>query len=257
MAGPLKLKLSKKLKGEGYWAHLGTRREMNYADVLAEASRESRSVFSPELLRMAFETVMESMVRNILKDGVSRTAGEYFKLRLDVKGTFDSPYDYFDEKKHSLVLNLQVLKGLKRKAKGSLVSREYVPVELTAVRNPGGEAGVIDPYKPLLIEGKNLRLTEDWEPEGGRGRAVCDNVNVSFMRYGQYLGGRNFGVNEVIENDSKHILLPPIDPGEPFDTDKPPTVEIEVNSCGGDPNARRQGHRIKAKVVWPDGEKTI
>ena len=50
-----------------------------------------------------------------------------------------------DEKKHSLVLNLQVLKGLKRKAKGSLVSREYVPVELTAVRNPGGEAGVVDP----------------------------------------------------------------------------------------------------------------
>ena len=84
MAGPLKLKLSKKLKGEGYWAHLGTRREMGYAEVLEEVSRESRSVFSPELLRMAFETMMESMIRKTLKDGISRTAGEYFKLRLDV-----------------------------------------------------------------------------------------------------------------------------------------------------------------------------
>ena len=35
-----------------------------------------------------------------VKNGVSRTAGEYFKLRLDVKGALDSPYDYFDEKKH-------------------------------------------------------------------------------------------------------------------------------------------------------------
>ena len=36
-----------------------------------------------------------------------------------------------------------------------------------------------------------------------------------------------------------------------LDTDKPPTVEIEVDSCGGDPNARRKGHKIRAKVVWP------
>lgn len=141
---------------------------------------------------------------------------------------------------------------MKRKANRSLVSREYVPVELTAVRNPGGEEGVIDPYKPLLIEGKNLKLTEDWEPEGGRGKAICDNINVSFMRDGRYLGGRSFGVNEVVENDSKHILLPPIDPGKPFDTEKPPMVEIEVDSCGGDSNARRQNHKIKAKVIWPD-----
>ena len=34
MARRLKLQLSKKFRGEGYWAHIGTRQEMSFDEVL-------------------------------------------------------------------------------------------------------------------------------------------------------------------------------------------------------------------------------
>lgn len=258
MSGRLKLKLSKKPRGEGYWAHLGEREEMSFDRVLEDAAKHSS--FSPNMLKSAFETVMETMIEGTLKDGISRTAGDYFKLRLDVRGTFDSQYDYFDENKHELALNLQVLKGLKRFAKPDLVERPYVPVVLETISNPGGKEGEIDLYKPILITGKRLKVDLDTIDEGvedfrtavsSRGKSITDYIGIDILCF----DGRHFGLTydteHILENDSSHILIDAFPENlfkEMWEHD-PRRVTITVMSCGGDVTARRQQHTIKAKIL--------
>lgn len=257
MCARLKLRLSKKPRGEGYWAHLGSRDEMSYERVLEEAA--NRSSMSPAMLRSAFETVMDSMIEHTLEDGISRTAGEYFKLRLDVRGSFESAYDFFDEDKHELALNLQVLKGLKRCAKGSLVERPYTPVVLESIANQGGEEGVIDINKNVVITGKRLIVHVDEVDEAfddetmtsPRGRIVTDSINYSIFCHDGYIFGGTYGSSDVLENDSTHILLTPpnMSKMDEMRTHRPYKIVFEVNSCGGDDSARRQSHKITAKLL--------
>lgn len=257
MSGRLKLKISKKLRGNGYWAHLGERDEMDFERVLEEAARNS--TFSPNMLRLAFETVMDSMIEGTLKDGISRTAGDYFKLRLDVRGTFDSPYDYFDEDKHELALNLQALKGLKRLASPSLVERPYVPVVLDSISNPDGEEGLVDITKPILIRGKRLKVNLDVVDEGvdmytrksPRGKSVSDLIFLTVRCRDGEIYSYTLSQRDIAENDSSHILirLPDWRGFEEMWDHKPYLLEAEVDSCGGDPSARRQQHTIKAKIL--------
>lgn len=257
MSGRLKLKLSKKPRGNGYWAHLGERDEMDFERVLEEAARNS--TFSPNMLRLAFETVMDSMIEGTLKDGISRTAGDYFKLRLDVRGSFDSQYDYFDKDKHELALNLQALKGLKRLASPSLVERPYMPVVLDSISNPDGEEGLVDITKPILIRGKRLKIdlknfdegADIYKGKSPRGKSVSDNVHL-FVRCRD---GRVYTYSlshwDIVENDSSHILVQALDwrGMEEMWDHEPYLLETEVDSCGGDPSARRQQHTIKAKIL--------
>lgn len=258
MSGRLKLKLSKKLRGKGYWAHLGERDSMSYERVLEEASK--RSSFTPGMLKSAFETVMETMIEGTLKDGVSRTAGDYFKLRLDVRGTFDSQYDYFDEDKHELALNLQVLKGLKRFAKPDLVERPYIPVVLETISNPGGKEGEIDLYKPILITGKRLKVDLDTIDEGvedfrtavsSRGKSITDYVGIDIVCADGQHYGLTYDAEHILENDSSHILIDafPKNLFKEMWEHEPRRVTITIMSCGGDETARRQQHTIKAKII--------
>lgn len=257
MSGRLKLNLSKKPRGNGYWAHLGGRDEMDYERVLEEASRNS--TFSPTMLRLAFETVMDSMIEGTLKDGVSRTAGDYFKLRLDVRGTFDSQYDYFDKDKHELALNLQALKGLKRLASPSLVERPYVPIVLESISNPDGEEGLVDITKPILIRGKRLKIdlknvdecADVRKGESPRGKSVSDLICLFVRCRDGYVFTYSLSHWDIVENDSSHILIRAQDwrGMEEMWDHKPSLLETEVSSCGGDPSARRQQHTIKAKIL--------
>lgn len=258
MAGKLKLKLSKKLRGQGYWAHLGEREEMSFERVLEDAAKHSS--FSPNMLKSAFETVMETMIEGTLKDGISRTAGDYFKLRLDVRGTFDSQYDYFDEDKHELALNLQVLKGLKRFAKSELVERPYVPVVLETISNPGGKEGEIDLYKPILITGKRLKVDLDTIDEGvedfrtavsSRGKSITDHISIDIACFDGQHFGFTYDADHILENDFSHILIEafPKDFYKEMWEHDPRRVMITIMSCGGDVTARRQQHTIKAKIL--------
>lgn len=258
MSGRLKLKLSKKPRGEGYWAHLGDREEMSFDRVLEDAAKHSS--FSPNMLKSAFETVMETMIEGTLKDGISRTAGDYFKLRLDVRGTFDSQYDYFDEDKHELALNLQVLKGLKRFAKPDLVERPYIPVVLETISNPGGKEGEIDLYKPILITGKRLKVDLDTIDEGAedasvvvssRGKSITDHISIDILCFDGNHYGFTYDSELILENDSSHILLEafPVKLFKEMWDHEPRRMTITIMSCGGDKTARRQQHTIKAKIL--------
>lgn len=257
MSGRLKLRLSKKPRGAGYWAHLGEREEMSFERVLQEAAQNS--TFSPNMLKSAFETVMETMIRGTLSDGISRTAGDYFKLRLDVRGTFESPYDYFDEDKHELALNLQVLKGLKRLAPGSLVERPYVPVVPESISNPGGEEGFVDLTKPILIKGKRLKVNlnvadegVDWDRhKSPRGKAITDVIRLSVRCRDGNIFGTTLCHDDLLENDSSHLLIRAQSTSlwEEALEHRPYLLEVEILSCGGDPMARRQQHTIKAKIA--------
>lgn len=230
---------------------------MDFERVLEEAAR--RSSFTPGMLKSAFETVMETMIEGTLKDGVSRTAGDYFKLRLDVRGTFDSPYDCFDEEKHELALNLQVLKGLKRFADSELVERPYIPVVLEAISNPGGTEGEIELNKPILITGKRLEVELDKIDEGvehlvppyPRGKALADNINIDIVCADGSHVEYSYSEWNLLENDSSHILLKEL--SDDFLRDlsgsNPRRAIVTIMSCGGDLTQRRQRHTIRAKIL--------
>lgn len=82
--------------------------------VIAEMLDYSSLRLSPYIVESVVCGVMESMIRHTLADGVTRRFGDYFAVRLDVKGTFDEKDAAFDPKKHSVKVNLMPLKRFRK-----------------------------------------------------------------------------------------------------------------------------------------------
>jgi hypothetical protein len=74
----------------------------------------------PHMVESVVSGVMESMIKNTLSDGITRRFGDYFAVRLEVKGTFDDKDAAFDPKKHAVKVVLMPLKRFRKAGTAAL-----------------------------------------------------------------------------------------------------------------------------------------
>ena len=105
-------------KAGRYRAVVGSDRYKVYGTdfVLREACDNAGLKISPLQLRMYVETLLESMIHQTAKDGVKRQFGNYFSVRLDVRGSFPG-VDSHAEGEVRPVLNLRTLSRFDEVAK--------------------------------------------------------------------------------------------------------------------------------------------
>lgn len=83
------LPVAGRLKGGAkYRAMLSAKGTVDMDEILEEASKKAHT--EPSVLRHHFESVMNEMISGVLEDGRRRRFGDYFTLRLDIRGSFDT-----------------------------------------------------------------------------------------------------------------------------------------------------------------------
>lgn len=131
--------------------------------VLEEAIKYSGLSTSPEVCKSVVAAVLNSMISNTLKDGITRRFDNLFEIQLDVNGSFDAEDEPFDSKRHSVKVNIRALQGLKKKLKGVVpvnVKRRPVPHigNITSTGAPGENK--VKKGETIIIEGERLSASE-------------------------------------------------------------------------------------------------
>lgn len=155
-------KTSAVAKGDRYRAVLHREKTLGLDEVLKECIADSHLNVDLWQLKLHFLAVLDSMIRHTAEDGCCRRIDDYFTLRLDIKGGFDRFDAPFDPKRHRLTLNLQSLKKLRQVVRKELPVNQMPHPEgrFERVGTLGGEAGMVEFGKDIVIEGHELTLSE-------------------------------------------------------------------------------------------------
>ena len=217
--------------------------------VLREACDRSGLNLTPTQLRMYVEALLESMIVNTARDGVRRTFGDYFTVRLDVRGSFAGSDTKIEGDDHA-VLNLQPLGRFKEMGKtvqlvNAETRRRIMLMSVSSVLRPGIDGfvpeGSIMWGAPIVFRGRGLWPVVDgdvieWslaDEHGEEHSGTCGKPDVRG-------GGGNKG--DVIS-----VMLPW--PEDLPDSARKRTVTFTFRSHGGNPGAEIQTHSIAAFVV--------
>lgn len=256
-ARQLELKLipvSKKLSAKGgYRGHIEGREVMDYDEVIREVIATHYLSLSPDSVKMVVESVFDSMIAGIMKDGQTRRLGDYLALQMEVRGGFDEPGEQFDPAKHKLAMVLKPLKNFRRVAGRSDISvfnrnagPKVVIEKMYSASHP--EGGELKFGEDIVIEGENLFALED-------GDDVVDYKYYSQRRPAAHCGGGSISPEWVSADGRKLVLSWKETIGsfiennfEKYDPAKNPPVAVMVGirSRGGLATANRQLHRGKA-----------
>ena len=167
--------------------------------VIEEMLDYSSLRLSPYMVESVVNGVMESMIKHTLSDGVTRRFGDYFAVRLEVKGTFDEKDAAFDPKKNAVKVVLMPLKRF-RQAVETLRPQNKVKPPRALMEEIHGESSPVDCVRfgeNIVIEGRDL--------------TVVDMAN----QLGVWMYGRNgrmqsdcWSINEMIEHTPTRIVVP-------------------------------------------------
>ena len=154
---------------------------------------------SPYMVESVVSGVLESMIKNTLSDGMTRRFGDYFAIRLDVKGSFDEKDAAFDPRKHSVKLSLVPLKRF-RKALATRRPQNRVKPPRALMTEVRGESSAVDEVKfgeNIVVKGRNLTLLDN-----------MDRLRV--YTYDRRLNQHNvsFGPDDVLDATPTQIVLP-------------------------------------------------
>ena len=125
-------------------------------DILQETA--DRFGLKPEMLRMCMEAVLSTMIKKVAEDGVRRRFGNFFTLRLDIKGRFNGKDSKPDgsQRPHFTLQLLSEFKNAARKIR--LVNeqtRKRIYIDTVKSYNIG-RGGEFYWGATLLFYGKNL-----------------------------------------------------------------------------------------------------
>ena len=256
-ARQLELKLipvSKKLTAKGgYRGHIMDRGGMDYDEVIQEVIRERYLSLSPNMIKMVVESVFNTMIAGIMKDGQTRRLGDFLSLQMEVRGGFDEPGEQFNPAKHKLAMVLRPLKEFRRVA-----GRDDVSV---FNRNAGPKVVIEKTYSASHPEGGELKFGEDIVLEGENLFALEDGNDVfSYKYFSQFQKAAHCGGGSVmpewVSADGRKLVIPWKETfgefirnnPERFDpeTNPPLAVMVGIRSRGGLATAKSQLHRGKA-----------
>ena len=217
--------------------------------VLREACSRSGLHVTPTQLRMYVEALLESMIVNTAQDGVRRTFGDYFTVRLDVRGSFAGSDTKIEGGEHA-VLNLQPLGRFKEVGKtvqlvNAETRRRIMLMSVSSMLRPGIDGfapeGTIMWGVPIIFRGRGLWPVVDgdvieWSFSDEHGEVHSGTCGKPDVRGG---GGK--------KGDVISVMLPWPE-GLP-DSAQKHMVTFTFRSHGGNPDAEVQSHSITAFVV--------
>lgn len=154
---------------------------------------------SPYMVESVVSGVMESMIKNTLSDGITRRFGDYFAVRLEVKGTFGEQDAAFDPKKNAVKVVLVPLKRF-RKAVETKRPQNKVKPPRALMTEIQGESSPVD----SVTFGENIVIT-------GRDLTVEDMSNQihvwMYDKNGQMISDV-WCIRDMIEHAPARIVVP-------------------------------------------------
>ena len=256
IARQLNLKLipvSKKISAKGgYRGHIEDREVRGYDAVIQEVLTTHHFSLSPDMVKLVVESVFNTMIAGIMKDGQTRRLGDYLSLQLEVHGGFDEPGEQFDPQKHELAMVLKPLKKFRR------VAGKY---DVSVINRNAGPKVVIEKLcSASHPEGGELKFGEDLVLEGENLFALGDHQDEFRVKYFSVHGHCYPMASSVdpswVSADGRKLVIPWEDTigkfirtcSEKFDPKKNPplAVMVGIRSRGGLATAKRQLHRGRA-----------
>ena len=130
--------------------------------VIAEALDYSSLRLSPYMVESVVGGVMESMIKNTLADGVTRKFGDYFAVRLEVKGTFAEADAAFDPKKNEVKVVLVPLKRFRKAVETNRPQNKVKPPRalMTEIRGESSEVDHVKFGENIIITGRDLTVVD-------------------------------------------------------------------------------------------------
>jgi hypothetical protein len=234
---------SKLIKGGGYRAVVdndGYVKDMD--DILAETS--DRFGLKAPQLKMCMEAVLDTMIRKVAEDGIRRRFGDYFTLRLDIKGRFEGRDSKPDgsQRPHFNLQLLGAFKDAERKIRlANEVPRKRIYIEQAYSRhNPVRGKTLLYWGDAVTFQGKNLAPLTDGDYFSWRFIDAAGNEQYGqcqpYLEEHAKLSGRT---------DVVYIDWPATMPRSAIGR----KVTFTYHSRAGDPSAAMQEHSIDAEVA--------
>ena len=106
--------------------------------------------------------VIESMISKTLSDGITRKFGDYFAVRLEIKGTFDEKDAKFDPKKNSVKVVLVPLKRFRKAVETRRPQNKMKPPRalMTEIRGESSSADQVKFGENIVITGRDLTVVD-------------------------------------------------------------------------------------------------
>ena len=185
---------------KGKYRAIGMARGSYGTDKVIEEMLDYSSLrLSPYMVESVVSGVIESMISKTLSDGVTRKFGDYFAVRLEIKGTFDEKDAEFDPRRNSVRVALVPLKRFRKAVETRRPQNKVKPPRalMTEIR---GESSTADQVK----FGENIVIT-------GRDLTVVDPRNYVYVFMHDKLGKRMsffWCIDEMIEHTPTRIVVP-------------------------------------------------
>ncbi len=206
--------------------------------VIKEMLDYSSLRLSPYMVESVVNGVMESMIKNTLSDGVTRRFGEYFAVRLEVKGTFDEKDAAFDPKKNSVKVVLVPLRRFRNAVETNRPQNKVKPPRalMTEIRGESSEVDSVKFGENIVITGRNLTVVD-----------MANQIDVwMYNRHGQ-MQSYCWCIHDMIEHTPTRIVVPFPDSFKREDLDSNGLSVLRFEFCTD--SGKRQGplRRIKYK----------
>ena len=167
--------------------------------VIEEMLDYSSLRLSPYMVESVVSGVFESMIKRTLDDGVTRRFGDYFAVRLEVKGTFDEKDAAFDPRKNSVKVVLVPLKRFRKAVETSRPQNKMKPPR-ALMQEIRGENSAVDTVKfgeNIVITGRNLTVVD-----------LANQMDVYIYDRNGNIKWDNFCIHDMIEHTPTRIVLP-------------------------------------------------
>lgn len=167
--------------------------------VIAEMLDYSSLRLSPYIVESVVSGVMESMIKSTLEDGITRRFGDYFAVRLEVKGTFDSKDAAFDPRKNEVKVVLVPLKRFRKSVETRRPQNKVKPPRalMTEIRGESSEVDHVKFGENIVITGRDLTVTD-----------MTNQMDVLMYDRSGHKKYDNWSIKQMIEHTPTRIVVP-------------------------------------------------
>ena len=167
--------------------------------VIAEMLDYSSLRLSPYIVESVVSGVMESMIKSTLEDGITRRFGDYFAVRLEVKGTFDSEDAAFDPRKNEVKVVLVPLKRFRKAVETRRPQNKVKPPRalMTDIRGESSELEHVKFGENIVIIGRDLTVTD-----------MTNRMEVFMYDRSGHKKYDSWSIDQMIEHTPTRIVVP-------------------------------------------------
>jgi len=185
---------------KGKFRAIVTERETYDTDyVIQEMLDRSGHHMSVSMVQSIVTELLDTMIRLTLNDGATRRFGDYFEVRLDMRGTFDEQDSRFDPDRHEVKVSLVPLKKfrIKSRTKPPQNVRKQPRAYFAEIRSETAGPNELKEGEDIIITGRDLAFAY---PNDYIRLWTCDNRGEKIVA--AFLG------HEMKEHTATRIVVP-------------------------------------------------